>query len=241
MTTHPAFRVGTSTVVGLRLTLLIFLALIFPLFVVIGMLAAGLGDNDTSMWQNASAGAIKYFSLAIAIRLTAVFLPIYVANGVTRHQVSAGGALFIAIWSGIMTIAIIAGYLIEAPIYRALGAEQTFDVPHLFSSLTDVHLMVAENFLLVSVHMVAGWLIGTTYYRYGWFVPTLLLPITLVPVAVVEVLLGTSWVGAGLVEFSSYTRPPLAIAVPAAALTIAITWAVNLLLIRDIPIRLKTG
>jgi hypothetical protein len=241
MTTHPAVRVGRTITTGLGPTLGIFIAVVAAIFIVVGAATAMFGDVEASVWQTAGAGAFKYFPLAIAIMLTPVFLPIYVAQGVTRRQFAVGGALFIAAWAAILTMAVVAGYGVEAAVYRANGWPHEFDTPHLFESWTQVHLVVAEYVMLIAAHMVAGWVIGTSYYVLGWFRATLLLPVTAAPALVVEALLATSWAGAGLREFTTYTPPLVGIAVSGAVVVIGAAWAVNYGLTRSLPIKLKNA
>lgn len=237
----PAVRVGAGLTSGLATTLGIFLAIVAAIFMVIAVAVGTFGEVTESQWQTAGAGALKYFPLAMAVMLTTVLLPIYVAQGVTRRQFAVGASLFIAVWSALLALAMVVGYAIEAGVYDALGWSQEFDIPHLFDTWTQVHLIVAEYFPLVAIHMMAGWLIGTTYYVFGWFRATLLLPVSLAPVVVVEGLLATSWIGSALEHVESYTPPHVVIAVPAALAVIAATGAVNYLLIRELPIKLSAA
>jgi hypothetical protein len=239
MKTHPVIRIGATTTTGLGLVIAAFLAVVVAIFAIIGVLTHQLGDLDASTWQTAGAGAFKYFTLAIGIMITPVYLPVLVAQGLTRHYVALGGAVFIGCWSAVMAMAMWLGYAAERALYGVAGVTQEFDTPHLFTQWSEFHLVFAEYFLLIAVHMAVGWLIGTTYYRFGWFLATLLIPLVIVPAAVVEVLLATSWVGAGLDEFTTYAPPALAIAIPAALLAIAAAWAINYALIRTITITLK--
>lgn len=241
MTTHPAARVGRTITTGLGPTLGGFLAIVVVIFIVVGAATATLGDVEASVWQTAGTGAFKYFPLAIAIMLTPVFLPIYVAQGVTRRQFAVGGALFIIAWAAILALATVAGYGVEAAVYRANGWPHEFDTPHLFESWTQVHLVVAEYVPLIAAHMVAGWVIGTSYYVLGWFRATLLLPVSAAPALAVEALLATSWIGAAIEEFTTYRPPRTAVAVAGALLVIGAAWAVNYGLTRSISIKLKNA
>lgn len=241
MTTHPSVRVGLTITSGLAATLGIFLAIVVAIFVVVGAATAAFGEVAASVWQYAGSGAFKYFPLAIAIMLTPVFLPIYVAQGVTRRQFAVGGALFAVAWAVALTLTMVAGYGIEAAAYGANGWPHAFETPHLFDSWTQVHLVIAEYFPLIAVHMVTGWIIGTTYYILGWFRATLLLPVSAAPALAVEALLATSWIGTAIEEFTTH-RPPLpAVAVVGALLVIGAAWAVSYGLIRSIPIKLKNA
>lgn len=240
-TSNPAVRVGVTMTTGFAATLGLFLAIVAAIFIVVGVATATFGDVTGSVWQTAGAGAFKYFPMAIAIMLTTVLLPIYVAQGVTRRQCAVGMSLFIVAWSLLLTVAMVIGFAIEAGAFAALGWPHEFDAPHLFSSWTQVHLVVAEYFTLIATHMMAGWLIGTTYYILGWFRATLLLPVTVLPILIVEGLLATSWVGAGIEHFATFTPPQAGIAVPVAAAVIAAAWVINYLLIRDLPIKISAA
>ncbi len=241
MNTSPAVRVSTTTTAGFASTMAGFLAIVAAIFIVVGISTATFAEVSTSAWQTAGAGAIKYFPLAIGIMMTPVLLPVYVAQGVTRRQVAGGLGLFIITWSVILTLAMVVGYAIEAGVYAAMEWPHGFDTPHLFGSWTEVHLIIAEYFPLIAVHMMAGWLIGTTYYVLRWFRATLLLPVSVLPILIVEGLLGTSWIGAGLESVPAYTPPHPALAVPLAIAVVAATWAVNYVLIRELPIKLGSS
>lgn len=241
MNARPAARVGLTLTSGFSATLGIFLAIVVAIFVVVGAATAIFGEVETSVWQTAGGGAFKYFPMAIAIMLTPVLLPVYVAQGVTRRQFAIGAALFVVAWTTALTLAMVAGFAVEAAVFAAYGWPHEFVTPHLFDSWTEVHLIVAEYFLLIGAHLVAGWIIGTSYYILGWFRATLLLPVSAAPALAVEGLLATSWIGAGIAEFTTYSPPRLAVALPTALLVIAAGWAANYALTRSVPIKLKSA
>lgn len=238
---NPVARVGITMTWGMLPVLGIFVAIVVSAFALISLIHFTVGDGTNSIWQLPGSGALKYFPLALAIMLTPAFLPIYVAQGVTRRSIIRGGVIFIAIVSAGFGIIMAAGYAVEKLVLDAVGIEFHYDQPHLFTQWWQGHLIVAEYMLLVGVHMMVGWLIGTTYYRLRWFRATLLLPVTVLPALTVELLLGTGWAGASLEEFTAYTRQSLAITIPAALLVIALTWAINYALLRNIPIRHTNG
>jgi hypothetical protein len=242
MTARPPVRVGTTMVWGLAPTLGIFLVIVVAIFIALGAGFATFGELTASGWTYAGAGAFKYFPLSMAIMITPVLLSVYVAQGVTRRQFAVGAVLFITAWSLLLALIMLVGYAVEAAAFGATGRPYVFDTPHLFDTWTDVHLVLGEHVTLIAVHMMTGWLIGTTYYVLGWFRATLLLPVTLLPVAAVEVLMPNGWIGRSLfAEFPAYTPPPVAAAIPLALLVIGITWAVNFILVRELPIKVKNA
>lgn len=238
MTMPRSVRVGLTLSVGFFWVMGAFLAIVMAIFVLISAGAALLGGVDASMWQNAGSGAFKYFPMAMGIMLTPVLLPLYVAQGVTRRQFTVGGALFVAVWSAGLTLAMVAGFAVEAVAYDALGWPHELENPHLFDSWQQAHLVFAEYFPLIAVHMLAGWIIGMTYYVLGWFRATLLLPVSLLPALAAEVLLATSWIGSALREFTEYTPPSAVVGVTGALLVSAAAWAALYLIVRDMPIKL---
>lgn len=239
---QPVARLAVSMAWGLIPVVAIFLAIVVPMFVAVGVLTNMFGSGEfTTAVEIAGSGAMKYFPMAVAIMMTPAFLPVFVAQGVTRRYVAYGGAGFIGIWAGTFAVVMAIGYAIEALILRAAGIDQVFEQPHLFTRWSDSYLIVVEYLLMIGAHLMVGWLIGTTYYRLRWFRATLLLPLTVLPALAVEYILGTGWAGVALNELTSYSRPTLAVVIPAALLVIILAWTINFTMIRNVPIRLKNG
>lgn len=211
---------------GLWIALVGFMAIIAVIFLAIGVAGALAGNLDggagDSMWEN-SAYATRYFPLALGVMLTTAYLPIAVANGVTRRSFGLGGAAVVLGIAAVMAVLEAAGYLVENGLYRLAGATPEFTTPHLFGSGTEFWVVVPEVWITVSANVAVGWLIGSAYYRWGWFGPTLALPLMLVPTLAVEALMSIGWAGALMIDTLSIDRRPLWLAVPVSLAIVAAT------------------
>lgn len=138
-----------------------------------------------------------WFPFSIAIILSVTYLPIHVANGMTRRSF-ARAALTVNVVVGVMNalIATIA-LLVERQIYDALGwfhGNNSGDGLEVFHSgvLTYGFGLV----LLFTAGQISGSLIGITYYRLGGWVGTFALPLCLLPLAAAGLLglgAGVQW------------------------------------------------
>ena len=92
-------------------------------------------------------------------------------------------------------------------------------------------LIFAEFFLLILSHEVAGWLLGITFVRFGFWRGVLLLPLSLIPAAAAEFLLVAQWL-ADVLNGLGYHRPPLAVAVPSVLVVSALGLYAGYLVLR---------
>jgi hypothetical protein len=138
-----------------------------------------------SVWEGASTPTSwLLFAGGIACAMT---VPVFVAHGVTRHTVTSAAGLLTLIVAAAAAVYITAGYLLERVIHPAGDLPPRLSGTHLFESTSQFHLMLTEHALLFAGYFVAGWLVSTAYYRFGMLRGTLLLPVTLLPLAGVEV------------------------------------------------------
>jgi hypothetical protein len=237
MTTTPAIRVWLQVSRGFAPVVAIFLVIIIPVFVSVGV-ASSITDGEGSVWEIAAAGAFKWFPFALAVLVTPAVLPMYVTQGVTRHQFVVGAILTLGSFALIVAALVSLGYAAESAIQQAVDRPYDLRNPHLFESWTEVPLVVAEYALLLAALLACGWLIGTLYYRLHWLWATLLIPAAMAPAAGAELLLQTSWTGSWT-ESMGWTRPPLTLALLMTTLLIAATVAVVYALTRGVPIKLK--
>lgn len=132
--------------------------------------------------------AALWFPFSIGIAVTAVYLPLHVANGMTRRSF-ARAAVVAAIGIGLVNALVtIAALLVEEQIYGQLGwvhGVMDGDVA-VFSDGVLPYLI--NLVLLFSAGQLSGLLIGLAYYRAGGWVGTLTLPLTLSPIAAVTLL-----------------------------------------------------
>ena len=237
MTTTPAIRVARQVSRGFAPVIAIFLVIVIPLFIGIGVVSS-ITDGDGSVWEIAAAGPFKWFPFALAVLLTPAVLPMYVTHGITRHQFVVGAMLTLGAFALAVAALLNLGYAAESTVFGSDDRTGDFRSPHLFESWTEVPLVVAEYALLLAALLAAGWLIGTLYYRLHWLWATLLIPAAMAPAVGAELLLQTSWTGSWT-ESMGWVRPSLALALPLTALLIGATVAVIYVLVRNVPIKLK--
>jgi hypothetical protein len=197
------------------------------------------GAVDHSMWDYGTQSP-KYFSAAIGITMTPAFFTVLVAHGVTRRMFAVAGSIYLVGAAASTALVWVLVYQVEHAIYAWQGWTQALANPHLFTKTSQVGLVFTEFFLLILSHEVAGWLIGTSFYRFGFWKGLAMLPLALVPAIAAELLLVAQWLAQAL-ENTSYHRPPLAIGVPGVLMVSALgLYAVHLLL-RPIGIKPARG
>ncbi|RIQ11078.1 hypothetical protein [Jiangella rhizosphaerae] len=213
-----------------------FIVTVAVIFLVIGVIIdLATGGTSESIWEN-SAYATRYFPLSMGIMITAAYLPVAVASGVTRRSFGWAGAGVVIALSGLMALFEAGGYLIEYGLYRAVGETPEFTTPHLFDQGYQFWLIVPEVWIVVAANVAAGWLIGSAYYKWGWFGPTLALPLLLLPLLAVEAIMAVGWAGAAL-DAMNVEHLPTAAAVPAALAVLTLTLAGIHSFVRTIDLR----
>ena len=240
ITYRQAGRVTRDLSWGLWRVLIMFVGIVVAIFAVVGVVVYVTGDFDGSTWDSVwenSAYATRYFPLAMGIMLTAAYLPVCVASGMTRRAFGLGASAIVVGMALVMAALEAAGYLIEDLLFTIGGGTQHFTSPHLFDAGTDVLVIIAEVAIVVSAHVAVGWAIGTAYYTSGWFWPTLLLPFMLVPIALVEGLMSVGWAGSLTIDTWGWDRLPLGTAIPLSLAVTALTLWGNQLAVRSIDIK----
>jgi hypothetical protein len=193
---HPAVRVTRSMLRAMRPALLGYFAIMMLIVAVLIVGVATLGEIRFSGWSAVTSAAFKYWLLAIGILLTAVQLRFYVSNGITRRHFWLGGSGYMLAVTAMFVVVGLIGYAIERPIYDAAGWLTRLDDPYPINSMSDAGMHVGRAFALYLAHFVAGWLIGTGYYRFGPWLGTLLILPFFGLAALTEYLFGTEWVPA---------------------------------------------
>jgi hypothetical protein len=190
------------------------------------------GSMDESLWMQVAAGWQRWPVGAVGFTMTAVFLPMFVTNGVTRRRLGHSALVTMGVVSLLGSIVITAGFALEAVVFDAEGwthvvtrdgGRVAADVgyPTIFAAFAVVN----------AAYFAAGWLAGTSLNRLGWvlFVPFLVL--ALVPALVTDVLMLSPL---GITQFGLFDDPdaptlwvsvPLALAVVAATTWVAARWA----------------
>ncbi|MGW6282310.1 hypothetical protein [Kribbella sp. NPDC055071] len=243
---------GSTPARRLKLVLLAMLTGLRPmlvgywLVVLVGFMVLGTGFNivthgsvHNSIWDY-STQSPKYFSMAIGITITPAYLTLMVAQGVTRRMMSVAASIYLTGAAAATALLWALGYLLERAIYDWQGWEQTFANTHLFSKPTQSGLIFTEFFLLILSHEVSGWLLGITFYRFGFWTGLLLLPLSLIPAASAEFLLVAQWL-ADVLNRLNYHRPPLAVAVPSVLVASALGLYAGYLVLRRMALKPAKG
>lgn len=153
---------------------------------VIGILAVvGRSVNVELSGFAMSHHGLLWFPFSIAIMLTVTYLPLHVANGMTRGSFIKA-ALLCNVLIGVLNAAFsMVGLLIERGVYHRVGwfhgSTNTDGVEVLDGGVLTYGLGLA---LLYVSGMLSGLLVGVAYYRAGGWWGTIALPLALLPLAV---------------------------------------------------------
>jgi hypothetical protein len=227
-----------SMIVGLRQMLVgYWLTMVFA-FLVTGIVIqhATCGVHN-SMWDYGTPSP-KYFSIAIGITATPAYFALMVSHGVTRRMFSVAAGIYLTGAAAATSMLWVLVHRVEHALYSWQGRPGNLTNPHRFTSTSQVGLVFTEFFLLILSHEVAGWLLGITFFRFGFWRGVLLLPLALLPAAAAESLLVAEWLAAVL-NNAGYHRPPLAVAVPAVLVVSALGLYAGYRVLR--PVAVKPG
>ncbi|TDD13818.1 hypothetical protein E1218_33975 [Kribbella turkmenica] len=247
----PALPRGTTATNRLRQVLFAMMSGTRPMLVgywivmVVSFVAVGVGFKlatggiEHSTWDYGTQSP-KYFSMALGITVTPAFFSLLIAQGVTRRMFSVAAGIYLT-GAAVATAALwVLVYQVEHGLYDWRGWAQTLANPHLFGDTSQAGLIFAEFFLLILSHEAAGWLLGITFYRFGFWRGVALLPLAVVPAAAAEFLLIAQWLADAL-NGIGYHRPPLAVAVPTILVVSALGVYVGYLLLRPMALKPAKG
>lgn len=140
-----------------------------------------------SAMQMAHHGAL-WFPFSIAIIVTTSYLTVHVANGLTRRSFAATMLIMCVAVGVFNAVANVTGLVVEGWVYDRLGwlqgqVDNGGETEVLVGGTWAYLLGLA---LLFTSGMLSGALVGITYYRWGAWVGTLALPLTLSPIALMS-------------------------------------------------------
>jgi hypothetical protein len=237
---HRLKQVLLAMVVGTRQMLVGYWIVMVVAFLAVGIvIQLATGTVDHSMWDYGTQSP-KYFSMAIGITIIPAYFSLLVAQGVTRRMFSVAAGIYLTGAAAATALLWVLVYRVEYMLYSWQGWPQDLTNPHLFTRTSQVGLVFAEFFLLILSHQVAGWLLGTTFYRYGLWRGILLLPFSLIPAVAAEFLLVAQWLADALRNVD-YHRPPLAIAVPSILVVSALGLYAGYLVLRPMGLKPAKG
>lgn len=176
---------------------------------------AVVGDGATTgLWNGVGAGWQRWLVLAAGCSTPWTFLAPFVANGVSRRRFSTSTVVAMGVVSACGAAFAVAGFLVERPLYDALGWEVSSGV------ISERHplLLLLHFGLTYATYFVSGWLIGTAFYRFDVLPAILAIVPCSLPVVAAE-LLGS---GVGdLTLFPELDDLPAAVALAGMALVVS--------------------
>lgn len=208
------------------------------------------GDLPFSIWESFAANGPGWFLLAMGSTAVTTYLPMLVANGLTRARFTLAAAIALAACALLLAAFVAAGFLYETYMFERLGWAHTLNGNHLFVSTSQVHLVVAEYAVRYLLFGLAGLLAGYAFYRVGgWWGTALLLFTVALPLGVGNALFDLQ-IGASAFSWSETgMRTVIGLGVGAASgvgLALAFGFAIVLVavsraLIATVPIRSKAA
>lgn len=247
MTATSVERRSTAVLPGQLRRVLVFLAyglrqmvIGYWLVMLLGFTAVGVilhlvnGTISESVWDYA-AQSPKYFNSSVGVMLTPAFLTLLVAHGVTRRTLAIAGSVLLILNAAVTSLLWALIYLLERGLFSWQDWPQQLNNPHLFTDTSQSGLVFTEFFLLVLSHEVAGWLVGTTFFRFRFWGGLALLPLTLVPAVATELLLVSNWVAQAFGD--NLDRPSLGVSVPVVLAICATGLYLNHLVLRGIGLK----
>ncbi|WP_182112276.1 MULTISPECIES: hypothetical protein [unclassified Actinotalea] len=233
--TGPAAR---ATRLCLRSQLAVWGWFWFTLVVVgIGVAAAALRFDvlELSAWGYLST-ATRWFAFAMLVFVTAGAAGPFVANGLTRRAFVRVLAAVLVVTAAAFAVLWTAGHAVETAVFRSRGWPTAVE-GHLYADGAQLGLVALEALLAMLAYGASGALVGAGYYRGGGWSGTLALPLTLLPVAVAQLLLSGGW-SLGSLELAAGVAVPLRALGALLAAVLGLV-AVHLVL-RRVPLRRPT-
>lgn len=201
----------------------------------IGLFVAVQLDADltSSVWSGAGIAWQRWVLFSAGVVLTRVFLREFVTRGITRRRLAESAIVALVVLAAICGAVGAIGYSIEAAIFRWQDWEQALAGDGVFTA-GELPRLAIDYALLGAVYYLCGWLVGTAYLRFHWAYATLLIPVCLVPAALVELAAGEDTRN---FQIDALPEPAMwatiGIAVPVIALTAVVTSRVT----RTVPLR----
>lgn len=208
-------------------------AIALPAAAVAMIIVDRVATVDTSILQFVRSGPAVWMLFSVAIIVTASYLPVHVANGMTRRSVIRGALMAAVLGSLLFGVAMGLAMLAEGAVYDALGwAQDTVAGDDGAAGVWQVGIvpMLLDYVLACLGGAVSGLLVGIVYYRAGGWWGTLTLPLTVLPALAVTFIAGGVQATLGsLVLPAAVTHVVPAVLILAAALAFG-------LLARSVPI-----
>jgi hypothetical protein len=185
---------------------------------------------------NGPAGSAKFFLFVMGIVLPLALVSVHVAAGGTRRSLTHGlvvGAVGVGVSFG-LAVALLAWA--EWWIFRSAGWDAVWE-DQLYEDGSQVGLVLLVQSVFCLVYFLAGMTIAMGYYRAGTWWGTALLPLPLVPVALVELVLQSGAFGGAFARALGLDGATAWVAVGGALVAIALAVGLLRLFVRDVPMR----
>ncbi|WP_326551971.1 hypothetical protein [Micromonospora sp. NBC_01813] len=197
---------------------------------------------EASMWQNMGLQAPRWFTFVFGITAIGAYLPMFVAQGVTRRDALIGAWGFLVPYAVGFAALTTVGFGIEHLTFDVFGLLDGLAEPYPVGSVGDAAAIWLEYSLVNLGYMAAGALCALAYHQLHAWWATLLLPLVFLPAFAVEVVFRTEWTGVGFammlgLDDEAHLGTGTAVALPVLLLAGAVTW----LLVRRLPLKKITG
>ncbi len=148
------------------LAFLCWVALVFIVTAITVAMAIWEDEGVTSShWGPSATQMSRWYIVFIGGHLGYSLLPIFVSHGLTRRAFGRQFILLIAAFSAAIAGLVTLGFLIEGAIYQVADWPQTLDDSHFYNSVSDLHFIFLENWMVLGVWASLGAFVGVSFYR----------------------------------------------------------------------------
>ena len=148
------------------------------------------GDLDgNSIWQDAVAGWQQWVLYGAGISTVPTFAKMLITNGVTRAQVSKSSIIAMVALGVLGGLFIAGGLAVEGLIYDVNDWSRELRGGSTAPGFATIVGIGADSVLVLCAFFVAGWLTIVGFYRFGWVLGALFVPVAMVPAAFSELVL----------------------------------------------------
>ena len=206
------------------------------------LIASGVwGDVDGSVWDGQSS-VFQYAILAGGIMVVTGYVPIMVAQGVTRRAAADGSLVAVAGLAVAAALATTLAYGVEHVVFavndwpHVLGGTREL---HIYDSPDQYGLILVEVLALYATHVVAGMVIGAGFFRFGWVwgIPYLLGGVALAVVG--EFLVASGFAGVRVGDALGLDAPPVGVGVAGVVALVAVGAVTARRVIRGLPVEVR--
>jgi hypothetical protein len=198
-------------------------------FVIITGLAVGIGvwgDLESSLWQSAAAGWQRWLVLASGVSALSTFAPMLLTNGVTRAQLASSAIVTGLALAALVAVFVAVGYLVEGVVFAQNDVVHRFDMsgadPGPTIGAVRLPGLGLEYLITAYAAYVTGWQVAIGFFRSHVAGGIVRIPAAVVPLLLVEALLGNS--PAAFIDNSWFSdrEVPLAVTVLGAVAVLAV-------------------